>query len=59
MQGRLAQFLPGPLPLLLGKMFLERNCLLKVKCLEIPILGINLKAIQSLCCRIDRWLAVV
>jgi hypothetical protein len=37
MQGRLAQLRPGLLSLLLGKMLLEGNGLLEVKCLEIPI----------------------
>ena len=37
MQGHLAQFFPGLLPLLLGKILLEGNGLLEVKCLEIPI----------------------
>ena len=58
MQGRLAQLLPGLLPLLLGKMFLEGNGLLKVKCLEISIPGIGLKATQRLRGRIDRRLTV-
>ena len=58
MQGRLAQFFPGLLPLLLSKMLLEGNGLLKVKRFEIFVLGICLKAAQCLCRRIDRWLTM-
>jgi len=58
MQGGLAQLLPGLLPLLLGKLPFEGDGLLKMKGLEIPKLGIYLEAVQRLCGRIDRRLAV-
>lgn len=58
MQGRLTQFLPGLLALLLGKIFLERYCLLNVKGLEIEISGIPLKSFQSLGRCIDGGLAM-
>ena len=39
-QGCLAQLLTGLLALLFGQVALERNGLLKVKRLEIPVLGV-------------------
>ncbi len=48
MQDRLAQILPGLLPLLLGKVVLEGNGLLKVKCLEISIISVRLEALRAL-----------
>ena len=44
-QGRFAQLLPGLLCLLLGKMPFESDCLLKVKGLEIFVLGVDLKPV--------------
>jgi hypothetical protein len=48
MQGRLAQLLPRLPPLLFGEMLIEGNGLFEVKCFEIAITGVTLKAIQGL-----------
>jgi hypothetical protein len=58
MQGRLAQLFSGFLASLLGKVPLEGNGLLDVKCPEIPTPGVGLEATQSFGGRIDRRFAV-
>lgn len=58
MQGRLAQFLPRLLRFLPNKMPLERDCLVKMKCFEILIAGVDFKSIEGLCSCIDCLLAV-
>lgn len=58
MQGCLAQFLPGTLPLLFGKMPLKGNSLLKVKGLEITEFVMYLETVQRLGSRINGRLAV-
>jgi hypothetical protein len=58
MQGRLAEFLPGLLSLLLGEMLLEGNCLIMMKCLKISVFRIAFKSTESLRSRIDCWLAM-
>jgi hypothetical protein len=58
MQGRLAQFLTGSLPSVLGKVPLKRNRLLEMERLEITIAGVSFKAAQSLRGCIDREYSV-
>ena len=58
MQGRLAQFLTGLLPILFGEVLFEGNRLLKVECFEVFVLGVVFKPCQRLCSRIHGWLAI-
>ena len=44
-RANLARFAETAVPLLLGEMFLERDCPFKVKCFEISVLGIDFKPI--------------
>ena len=57
-QRRLTQFFAGQFRLLFGKVFLERDGLLKMKCLEVTVLAIDLKPVERLRHRVHGRLAM-